>query len=200
LEAPSNAQALLWLTREARWPDSRLVVWGVAGCGKTHLLHIWAARVGARCLSGPALQLRLPDIALAIDDADRVPDETVLLHVLNAASEAGAPELLAARTPPAHWSVQLADLASRLRAATAVKIAPPEDSLLRSLLARLLAERQLIVAPSVQEWLLARLPRTPAAIREAAARLDDAALASGRAVTRSLAATVLAELDDLSCR
>jgi hypothetical protein len=44
------------------------------------------------------------------------------------------------------------------------------------------------------------LPRTPAAIREAAARLDDAALASGRAVTRSLAATVLAELDDLYCR
>jgi chromosomal replication initiation ATPase DnaA len=49
--------------------------------------------------------------------------------------------LLAARTPPAHWPVRLPDLASRLRATTAVEIAPPEDSLLRSLLARLLAER-----------------------------------------------------------
>lgn len=200
LEAPSNAQARRWLARAPHWPDGRLVLWGAAGCGKTHLLHIWAAQAGAHCLSGLALPLRLPDVALAIDDADRVPDETVLLHVLNAAAEAGAPALLAARTPPTRWPLQLPDLASRLRAAAAVEIASPEDSLLRSLLARLLAERQLIVAPALQEWLLARLPRTSAAIRAAAARLDGAALAAGRAVTRSLAATVLAELDDPSCR
>jgi hypothetical protein len=40
-----------------------------------------------------------------------------------------------------------------------------------------------LLPPSVQEWLLARLPRTPAALREAAGRLDGAALATGRVVT-----------------
>ncbi len=53
------------------------------------------------------------------------------------------PVLLAARAPPARWQFGLADLASRLRAITAVEIGPPEDTLLRILLARLLAERQL---------------------------------------------------------
>src|SRR6185312_17541468 len=91
----------------------------------------------------------------------------------------------------ARWPVRLPDLASRLRAIAAVEIGPPDDSLLRSLLARLLADRQLTVAPAVQDWLLLRLPRTPAALRETVARLDHAALVSGGRVTRALAASVL---------
>ena len=75
-------------------------------------------------------------------------------------------------------------------------IAPAEDELLRALLARLLAERQLAVPAAVQDWLLLRLPRTPAAIREAAARLDHAALAAGSRITLALAAGQLADLLD----
>ena len=104
--------------------------------------------------------------------------------------------LLAARTPPARWPVRLPDLASRLRAVTAVEIRPAEEELLRALLARLLAERQISVPEAVQDWLLLRLPRTQAAMREAAARLDHGALAAGRGVTRALAAAVLDELAD----
>ena len=42
--AASNAEALAWLDRgrDARWPDHRLALWGEAGCGKTHLLQLWA--------------------------------------------------------------------------------------------------------------------------------------------------------------
>jgi hypothetical protein len=47
----------------------------------------------------------------------------------------------------------------------------------------------------VQDWLLLRLPRRPAAIREAAARLDRAALATGGRVSRAVATAVLASLD-----
>ena len=52
-----------------------------------------------------------------------------------------------------------------------------------------------MVSPSVQQWLLARLPRTPAAVREVAAELDHAALVSGTRITRRLAATVLRDWD-----
>ncbi|MBN8901198.1 MAG: chromosomal replication initiator DnaA, partial [Rhodospirillales bacterium] len=93
------------------------------------------------------------------------------------------------------WTIQLPDLASRLRAVTAIEIMPPEDSLLRALLARLLADRQLAVPAALQEWLLLRLPRTPAALREAVARLDGA----GGRIDRTLAAdvvTALAQADD----
>ncbi|MBV8589516.1 MAG: chromosomal replication initiator DnaA, partial [Acetobacteraceae bacterium] len=83
----------------------------------------------------------------------------------------------------------------RLRATTAVGILRPDDLLLRSLLARLLAERRLCVSQPVQDWLLVRLPRSPAAIREAVERLDRLAWQSGRAVGRGMAAAVLAEVE-----
>lgn len=194
LEAPSNAQALEWLSRTADWPGGRLALFGEAGCGKSHLLHRWAADGGGTVLPAEALGgYAAPAGRLAIDDADRA-EEAPLLHLLNAAAEAGRPVLLAARPPPARWATRLPDLASRLRAITAIGIAAAEDELLRALLARLLAERQIAVSAAVQDWLLTRLPRTPAALRQAAALLDRAALAAGGAVTRPLARAALADL------
>ncbi len=194
LAAPSNQDALAWLDRMPDWPDRRLALWGQPGCGKTHLLHIWASRLGATLLTGAdlaGLPPPPPGPGLAIDDADRPADETALLHILNACREAGRPVLLAATSPPARWPVRLPDLTSRLRAITTVEIAPHEDTLLRTLLARLLADRQLSVSPAVQDWLLLRLPRTAAAMRDAVARLDAAALAAGGRITRALAAATL---------
>lgn len=197
IEAPSNAEARIWLGRVADWPQSRLALWGPAGCGKTHLLHGWAATQGADIMRGPDLAADLvpdlPGAPLAIDEADRAPERT-LLHLLNTAVEAGRPVLLAATAPPARWDIALPDLASRLRATTAVEIGAAEDQLLRLLLRRLLVERQLAVPEAVQDYLLHRLPRTPATLRTAAARLDRAAFAAGAAVTRGLAAAALADL------
>ena len=197
LAAPSNEAARIWLDRTDHWPDRRLALWGSEGCGKTHLLRLWAGRHGARILSGPTLTgllEPLPPAGIALDNADAVPADAPLLHLLNAARESRLPVLLAARAAPARWPVRLPDLASRLRAITAVEIAPPEDSLLRALLLRLLADRQLAVGPGLQDWLLLRLPRSPAALREASARLDRAALAAGGAVTRAMAAAVVADM------
>jgi chromosomal replication initiation ATPase DnaA len=193
LADPSNADALAWLG--APWPGGRLAVWGVPGCGKTHLLHVWARRSGAAWLSGRLLRglVDLPASGgVAVDDADRAEEEP-LLHLLNAAAEAGLPVLLAAPLAPARWATRLPDLASRLRAVTAVELGAPGEDLLRTLFASLLTARQLAVPEPLQDWLLLRLPRDPAALRAAAERLDHAALAAGRGVTQAIAAQVLAE-------
>ena len=77
---------------------------------------------------------------------------------------------------------------------TAVEIGPPEDTLLRALLARLLADRQLRLPEPVQEWLVRRLPRSAAALHDAVARLDAVALDQHRNITVPFAARVLADL------
>ena len=197
LPAPCNAAALTWLARTQEWPNRRLALWGEAGNGKTHLLHIWAERAGAALLRGQSLHglTELPIRGgIALDNADATADEAALLHLLNAAYEAGLPLLMAGRTPPARWETRLPDLASRLRAVSAVAIEAPDDELLRALLIRLVRDRQIAVPEAVHEWLLRRLPRTPAALREAVERLDEAALAGGSAITRTLAAAVLADM------
>jgi chromosomal replication initiation ATPase DnaA len=193
LPTPANAQARAWLETPTDWPTGRLALYGGSGTGKTHLLHLFAARHQAIVL--PAQALRhfhdFPRTPLAIDDADAVADPQSLLHLLNAAAESRLPVLLAARAAPARWRSNLPDLDSRLRAITAVELGQPDEDLLRALLARLIAQRQLRIEESVQDYLLARLPRTGAAMREAAARLDRASLVAGRRVSRKLAAEIV---------
>ncbi len=35
-----------WPGSDADWPERRLALFGPEGCGKSHLLHIWAERTG----------------------------------------------------------------------------------------------------------------------------------------------------------
>ncbi len=196
LAAPCNELARNWLQRPQAWTNGRMVLWGEPGCGKSFLLHLWAQKAGALITQGADLRElpASPAGPIAIDDADTVPEETALLHLLNAAAEAGQPVLLTARLPPARQVQALPDLQSRLRASLAVEITPPDDILLGALLFRLAAARQLRITAQVADFLLQRLPRTPATLREAVARLDSAALASGGKVTRGLALRTLGDL------
>jgi chromosomal replication initiation ATPase DnaA len=194
--APCNALARTWLQTPQAWTNGRMVLWGEPGCGKSFMLHLWAQSCRAVIHQGHTLRglPAPPATAIAIDDADTVPQETTLLHLLNAASEAGHPVLLTAREPPSRQTHLLPDLVSRLRASLAVEISPPDDAMLTQLLFRLAAARQLILNAQVSQFLLTQLPRTPAALREAIARLDRAALAAGGKITRPLAAQILADL------
>jgi chromosomal replication initiation ATPase DnaA len=194
LPAASNREALTWL--DADWPDRRLTLWGPHGCGKSHLLHIWAERSGAKVVMGRTLRDLdgVPETgALALDDADTVTPEPLLLHLLNTARDRGLPVLLSGHTPPSRWPIALPDLSSRLRAISAIEIRPPSDDLMAALLVRLLSDRQLSVAKSVEAWLLTRLPRSAAALRQAVERLDRASLAFGKPITRPFAARILAD-------
>jgi chromosomal replication initiation ATPase DnaA len=193
IAAASNAAARAWLARTADWPQRRLALWGPRGAGKSLLLAQWAHRHGAALIAGPALRFLPPATPLAIDDADRAPAHD-LLHMLNAAAEAGLAVLLAAEAAPARWATTLPDLSSRLRATTSVAIEAPEDALLAALLARLLGERQLRPSPATIAWLLARLPRRHDAVITAVARLDRAAQTLGVPIAPALARDVLPDL------
>lgn len=197
LEDSSNAQALAWLDRPDGWPGGRLALFGPEGVGKSHMGRAFAAARGWRRLDGPALRGLPPPASggTVLDDADAVADPTALLHLVNLCAERGEGLLLLAREAPARWPIALPDLASRLRATTAVGIGRPQDGLLAALLAKLFADRQLRVASDTQAWLLARLPREAAALAEAVARLDRAALIARAPVTRALARAALAGWD-----
>lgn len=182
-------EARAWLARAATWPLRRLALWGDAGSGKSHLAQAWAEASGGVVLHTPGTAW--PDRPTALDSVDTVPDEPALLYLLNAAMEAKQPVLLVSRVAPGRLPVRLPDLASRLRATTAVRIGPADDAFLALLLARLLADRQLRLPAPLQAWLLTHLPRSPASLLDAVTRLDAAALQSGRAITRPMAAAIL---------
>ena len=64
----------------------------------------------------------------------------------------------------------MADLASRLRALPVVALTAPDDALLRAVLVKLFADRQLAVDESLVTFLTTRIERSFAAARAAVAR------------------------------
>ena len=118
-------------------------------------------------------------------------DEAALFHLLNLAGEEGAFILLTSRMPPVGWTVRLPDLASRLRALPVTELGVPDDALLRAVLIKLFADRQLAVDESLVSYVVTRIERSIAAARVAVATLDQASLGLQRPVNRALAAAVL---------
>jgi len=194
LEGPSNAKALALIDRWPDWPDRLAVLVGPEGSGKSHLAAIWAKISGARILSAKLLgETDLPSAfatgALVVEDleADGI-DERALFHLINLAREEGADVLFTARVVPAGFAVSIRDLGSRLRVLSVVSLAAPDDALLRSLIVKLAADRQLTVDEALVNYLANRIERSFASVRAAVALLDEEALRQHRPVTRALAA------------
>ena len=197
LEGPANAAALSLIESWPEWPNRIMLLAGPEGCGKSHLATIWAEQAGARSISAHALTAAAVPGALAtgavvIEDLNpQAFDERALFHLMNLAREEGAFVLLTARVPPVAFEVELRDLRSRLRAVPVVTLMPPDDQLLRSLIVKFCADRQLNVDETVVSFLATRIERSFAAARRAVEQLDAEALRLGRPVTRALAAELL---------
>lgn len=197
LEGPANAAALSLIESWPEWPNRIMLLAGPEGSGKSHLVTIWAQQAGARSISAHALTAAVVPGALAtgalvVEDLNPQGfDERALFHLMNLAREEGAFVLLTARVPPVAFEIELRDLRSRLRAVPVVTLMPPDDQLLRALIVKFCADRQLNVDETVVSFLATRIERSSAAAREAVERLDAEALRLGRPVTRALAADLL---------
>jgi chromosomal replication initiation ATPase DnaA len=196
LVGASNKGALGMIERWPDWPDRVLALVGPEGAGKSHLASIWADIAGARRVSARALgETNLPAAlatgALVIEDASAQVDERALFHLLNLMRQEEAFVLITTRTAPARWSIALPDLTSRLRAVPVVDLQAPDDALLRAVLVKLFADRQLVVDESLIGYLATRIERSFAGARAAVQELDREALRQKRPVTRALAAETL---------
>jgi chromosomal replication initiation ATPase DnaA len=197
LPSSSNQAALALVESWPAWADRIAAIAGPPGSGKSHLAAIWAGRSGARFVDAASLtRAEVPRAlatgALVIEDlAPQRVDEAALFHLLNLAREETAFVLITAKKRLDLEGFALADLASRLRAVPAVQLAPPDDALIAAVLVKLFADRQTRIDEDTVSFLLTRIERSLAAVREVAARLDRAALSRGRRITRALAADVL---------
>jgi chromosomal replication initiation ATPase DnaA len=195
-----NEAAVLAIDRWPDWPHPAMAVTGPPGSGKSHLVNVWRSRSSALTL--PATSLSQDSAsefgahrAIAIEDIDRgIADEQALFHILNMAAEHKLSVLLTSRRAPGELTIALPDLRSRLRAVPVVSIASPDEALLRALLVKLFADRQLAVEPHVISYLALRIERSTEAAQRAVAEIDRLALATRRRVTRALVAEVLARL------
>lgn len=183
LSSSANLTALTRIEAWPNWPHPVLVLHGGRSAGKTHLASIWLER----CQNDPRCQL--------VDDFDERlgtrASEEPLFHLYNRVVAERGFLLLTATRPPVQLDFALPDLASRLRACPSIGIEPPDDALLSALVVKLFADRKLSIEPEVLAYIVSRVDRQFAAVRELVAKADALALAQHRAITLPLVRSLL---------
>ncbi len=179
------------------WPDRIHLLIGPAASGKTHLVRVWQARSSAGALPAGDLTMAsldaLPEgAAFCVEDIDRASyDEKALFHLLNVAREKRLFLLLSSREAPNRIEVALPDLRSRLNAVPAIRIGAADDALLKTVMLKQFADRQLSVDPKVLDFLALHIDRSLDAASRAVEAVDRAALGTGRKISRQLVAEAL---------
>jgi len=134
---------------------------------------------------------------VALDDADRIAGDAVaeetLFHLYNRLAAAKGFLVLTMQNPVAQTGITLPDLRSRLLTLPVAMLQPPDDVLLAALIVKQFRDRQITVGVDVVDYLVSRVERTAAGMRDMVERLDRASLAEGRKISVGLARRVLDE-------
>ncbi|MDE2384767.1 MAG: hypothetical protein KGO53_09115 [Alphaproteobacteria bacterium] len=200
LVTPSNIAAVRLVDEWPHWPAKGAILRGPEGSGKSHLAQVWQARSGARIIPASGLNAEEAEAqfaagALCVEDLEPGFDERALFHILNLARQKPGHVLLTTRHDLPGLKVALPDLASRLKALPLLSLLPPDDELLRGVLVKLFADRQIHVDESVISFILLRMPRQLAAARHLVAEIDRQAMQEKAEVTRVFVSRVMAGLE-----
>lgn len=193
----ANKNAFDVIVAWPNWQSDVVILAGPVGSGKSHLAAVHSQQSGAIYLNGvelPTLE-ELADLDgthLIIEDAHSLKlDEIKMFHLLNHVRERTTTLLITSRSWPDAWPIKLPDLRSRLRAAHPLELNEPGDRLLRQVMVKLFADRQLSVEPRVLDYILVRMERSLSAAGRLVDELDRLSLEEGRPITRQLAAEIL---------
>lgn len=190
----ANAQAFAMVEAPDSWPERKLCLVGPAGAGKSHLARVFAATTEAQII--PAAEIKTgppPASAVVVEDMENLSQSAFepMFHLHNNLRSAGLPLLLTARTPPSRWPITLPDLASRMQATTLAQIDDPDDALLRAVMMKLFADRQIAPPANLLDYLAPRIERSFDAAARIVALLDAEAMRSKKPISRAMARTVL---------
>ena len=200
LVSDCNRLAVSWIDRWPDWPGQYRVLnlVGPAASGKSHLAAIWSRQADALTIRELADGTAPVDGNIVLDnlDADDSWNEEALFHLVNRTADGAASVLVTSETPVAAMGWSLPDLSSRMRAVSVATLDEPDDALLRSLLEKYFADRQLAVATQVLDYMVSRMERSFVAVQTIAVVMDRRSLAERRNLTLPLAREIMAEFAD----
>lgn len=195
-----NGEAVAAL-RELRLP---VLLYGPAGCGRTHLLQAACRVHGGAYLSLADVAGFGPDIldgyasapGLFLDDVDPVLAERswciALLRLLDALRGSGRRFALCAAAGPERLDVALGDLRTRLSQCLVFGLRPLDDTQRAELLHLRAQMRGLELPAEVVRWLLNTRARDVPSLLDVLDVLDRGALTAKRRITLPLAQALLA--------
>ena len=170
----SNAAIVAALADSSNWPGRCAILCGPARSGKSLMARYFASQ----------------SVGEVIDNAE-IAGEEMLFNAWNRAQESVEPLLLISTLPPADWKIALADLRSRLGAATLLQIPPPDDELVTQLLQKHLADRGTGIGLEALAYVTKRIERRYASIEAFARKANAVGLAANAPINLGLVKSLI---------
>ena len=118
-----------------------------------------------------------------MEDIDRNPNERNLFHLYNIAKDYRKFILFTSAVSPKELKIKLPDLRSRIMSCPISIIKNVDNEILELILFKQLSDRQINVSPEVINYILLRIDRSLAAIRELVGIIDAKSLEQKRNIT-----------------
>lgn len=193
-----NRIAAGWIDSWPDWPGQfrALNLVGPTASGKSHLAAVWRNESDAAILTSlDKVEAALQHKSTYVLDHPAPGegwDEERLFHLFNQCAGDGGSLLFLTHEPVTQMNWQLPDLVSRFRSCNMTRLEAPDDALLRALLEKYFADRQLVVDATVLDYMVARMERSFVAVQTIAAAMDRTSLAQRRNLTMPLAREIMA--------
>ncbi|MEM9277264.1 MAG: hypothetical protein AAGA76_01675 [Pseudomonadota bacterium] len=203
IESAANATAIAMIDAWPEWPGRLTVLAGPVGSGKSHIANAWIDLAGGMICDIADVGELMPKVQSCLDSGGNVVledagperiNETDLFHLINSVRQAKTYCLVTSRSWPLEWKIQLPDLVSRLRAAQVVELLEPDDLLLKQVMIKLFADRQLIIDEKVVDFCVLRMERSLETAAKLVSAIDAEALSRKSPISRSIAGKALEKL------
>lgn len=209
-----NSEAYQMVVSWPNWLTSGVVIYGPKGCGKTHLAHIFADTIMANTpkpvrvglVSAERINMRNikrlseENISIAVENLSPKTDEEALFHLCNIYNTTGRYVLWTAEIPPSRMQFKLKDLQSRLNMLPCIEIREPDDMMLRTLIAKLFNDRQLVISEDTLNYIMNNARRSFAYIRSLIEEADYISMVRKTPVNYAIIKAAMARLSDRNFR
>lgn len=169
-----------------------LYLYGEKGSGKSHLASIWKEKMGAVAIAADNINPSAIKTNCILEDIEKCRDEGALLHLFNHCKDIGVKLLITSSLPVVSLPFALPDLTSRLRGLQVASINPPDDTLIKGVMRKQFADRQLLVDDEVISYLVTHMERTLQNVKKLVEKLDSNSLSEHRKITVPFVRKVIA--------
>jgi chromosomal replication initiation ATPase DnaA len=152
-----------------------LILKGESGCGKTHLLNIYAQKYQANFISAEQIKFENPlrifceNEFYIIDDFFQIKDEEKLLQYINCATESKSFLILSFNE---NKIFELKDLQSRIKNIPSCQINQASIDSLKQIFINILSRKQIDLSNQIINFIFANIPQSYSSLNQIVKKID----------------------------
>ena len=179
------------------WPNKWLNIYGVSGCGKTHLSKILEKKiksvkiVDAKKVDNNLIENLKNCECLIIDNYKKNIEEKKFYSLLNQSKQLENYLLINSNLPLKEFNFETPDLKSRVNSFLFFGIQLPSDELLQVIITKSFSDKQVSLDPKISSYIIKNVDRSYNKMFKLLKDIDELSLSSGKSININLIKKVI---------